>query len=162
IEGMKQDIDGPMTVTMAHQYAAERVYEYTKGRQRPSAIVELLGSDPIVVKGKPKAQRGAMLYSLMRRFAELHVFVDGEAKGTLEKGLAVPEGKARLRFEDPNTHAVVSDRVVRFAAGKEYSVASLIEPSLANSLMVGGVVQGFQGAALRSQYAPADMTGGRI
>src|SRR5262249_17889288 len=156
LEGLRQAPgSGGVTITGAHQYAAEATYRHTSGRQRPSAIVELLGSDPIVIKSAPEAPRTAVLYSLMRRFPALHAFVDGDPKGSLEKGLEVPPGKVRLRLEDPATHSVVADRVVRFEAGKEYAVADLVTPALANSLSVGGAVQTFQGTALRSQYAPS-------
>jgi hypothetical protein len=154
--------DGTVSITEAHEYAAQRTYEYTHGRQRPSAIVELLGADPILVKGTPQRQRVAMLYSLMRRFAGLNVFVDGEPKGSLEKGVAVPEGRVRLRLEDPATNAVVADRAVTFRSGKEYSVADLLAPRLANTLVAGAAVQGFAGTALRSGYAPRDATGVRL
>jgi hypothetical protein len=161
LEGMRQERDGVVTITDAHEYAAQKTYEYTGGRQRPSAILELLGADPIVVRGRAESG-GARLYSLMKRFAPLRVFVDDQPKGALEKGLSVPTGKVRLRLEDPESGLVVADRAMTFRAGKEYSVADLLTPRLEHGLMVGVATQSILTPAVRSAYAPTATTGPRL
>lgn len=157
IEGFLKDRnqDGAVSITEAHSYAAQQTYEYTQGRQRPSAIMELLGSDPIIVSGKLKTKnRNASLFSLMDRFSKLVVSVDGKDYGAVEKGLTVPEGEVRLTIKDPDTHKVVADRVVNFQSGREYSIANYLLPRLPNSLAVG--VRGLQFLDRTTQkgYAP--------
>lgn len=140
IEGFRKDRndDGAVSITEAHAYAAQATYQFTQGRQRPSAIMELLGSDPVIVSGTvKKKERGASLFSLMDRFSKLVVSIDGKPYGSVEKGLSVPQGDVRLTIADPSTQKVLTDRVVNFQAGREYSIANYLLPRLPNSLSVG-------------------------
>jgi hypothetical protein len=140
LEGFGRDRngDGAVSITEAHAFASQATYEYTKGRQRPSAIMELLGSDPVIVSGSlKKKDKGASLFSLMDRFSKLVVSIDGKDYGSISKGLTVPEGDVRLTLKDPDSQKVLADRVVNFQAGREYSVANYLLPRLPNSLSVG-------------------------
>jgi hypothetical protein len=140
LEGFGRDRngDGAVSITEAHAFASQATYEYTKGRQRPSAIMELLGSDPVIVSGSlRKKDKGASLFSLMDRFSKLVVSIDGKDYGSIAKGLTVPEGDVRLTLKDPDSQKVLADRVVNFQAGREYSVANYLLPRLPNSLSVG-------------------------
>lgn len=162
IEGFRQDRnkDGAVSITEAHSFAAQMTYDYTQGRQRPSAIMELLGSDPIIVSGELKKKtRSASLFSLMDRFSKLVVSVDGKDFGAVEKGLTVPEGEVRLTIKDPQNHKVLADRVVNFQSGREYSIANYLLPRLPNSLAVG--VRGLQFLDRTTQkgYAPDSSRG---
>lgn len=172
IDGFSRDRngDGAVSITEAHAFASQATYEYTKGRQRPSAIMELLGSDPVIVSGSVrKKDKGASLFSLMDRFSKLVVSIDGKDYGSVSKGLTVPEGDVRLTLKDPDNHKVLADRVVNFQAGREYSVANYLLPRLPNSLSLGirnyqflnkDIKKGFtpkaaQGADLRYIYEEA-------
>ncbi|MBC7659740.1 MAG: caspase family protein [Chitinophagaceae bacterium] len=159
IEGFTQDRngDGAVSITEAHAYAAQKTYDYTQGRQRPSAIMELLGSDPIIVSGslKEKSKSStASLFSLMDRFSKLVVSVDGKDYGSVEKGLTVPEGEVRLTIKDPENHKVLADRVVNFQSGREYSIANYLLPRLPHSLMLGVSVIQFLDQTTQKGYAP--------
>ncbi len=162
IEGFTQDRndDGAVSITEAHAYAAQKTYDHTHGRQRPSAIMELLGSDPIIVSGKLKEKnRSASLFSLMDRFSKLVVSVDGKDYGAVEKGLTVPEGEVRLTIKDPQNSKVLADRVVNFQSGREYSIANYLLPRLPNSVSIG--VRGLQFLDRTTQkgYAPSTSQG---
>ena len=164
IKGFQQDMnsDGAVSITEAHQYAAQQTYKWTSGRQRPSAILELLGADPVIIAGKVKKSETASIYSLLDRFSGLQVLIDGQEKGTLEKGLVVPEGKVRLTLKDPGSSKVVTDRVVNFEAGREYSVANFLIPQLPNTLTLG--VDNFYIAdqVTRDGYLPTQNSGFRL
>lgn len=140
VEGFSQDRnqDGAVSITEAHAYAAQKTYDYTQGRQRPSAIMELLGSDPVIVSGAlKKRNHEASLFSLIDRFSKLVVSVDGKDYGSVEKGLSVPEGEVRLTIKDPENHKILADRVVNFQSGREYSIANYLLPRLPHSLSLG-------------------------
>ncbi len=157
IEGFGQDRnhDGAVSITEAHAFAAQKTYEYTQGRQRPSAIMELLGSDPVIVSGQLKEKgKAASLFSLMDRFSKLVVSVDGKDYGPVEKGLTVPDGDVRLTIKDPESHKVLADRVVNFQSGREYSIANYLLPRLPNSLTLGVRSSQFLDRATQSGYAP--------
>lgn len=157
IEGFTQDRnkDGAVSITEAHAFASQATYAYTKGRQRPSAVMELLGSDPVIVSGEVrKNSKNASLFSLMDRFSKLVVSIDGKDYGSVEKGLTVPQGEVRLTIKDPETHKVVADRVVNFQAGREYSIANYLLPRLPHSLTVGLRSLQFLDRDLQRGYAP--------
>lgn len=157
-----QNADGAVSITEAHQFASQMTYQYTKGRQRPSAILELLGSDPIIVSGKPKAVSKATLYSLVGRYSNFLVSVDGSPQGSLSKGLTLPEGKVRLTLRDPVNQSIVADKVMHVEAGREYSVSDLLTPSLPNSLTFGAEQIFFLNDKVRREYVPSDLIGLRL
>lgn len=164
IQGLRQDLnkDGAVSITEAHQYSAQKTYQHTKGRQRPSATLELLGADPIIVDGQLGDTTKASLYSLIGRFSKLLVEVDDKPMGSLEKGILVPKGRVKLTLKDPDNKQVVSQRVVRFEAGREYSVANFLVPRLANHLSLGA--SGFYALDenLRRSYLPNASSGLQI
>ncbi len=160
IEGFDQDRnqDGAVSITEAHAYAAQKTYEFTQGKQRPSAIMELLGSDPVIVSGalkpKDKASQSASLFSLMDRFSQLVVSIDGKDFGSVEKGLSVPEGDVRLTIKDPQNQQVLADRVVNFQSGREYSIANYLLPRLPHSVTIGARSQQFLDRTTQRGFAP--------
>ncbi len=158
LDGFNQDKngDGAVSITEAHTHASSMTYSYTKGRQRPSAIMELLGADPIIIKGKVRKTGRASLYSLLSQYANLLVSVDGKNMGSLEKGLVVPDGKVRLTLMEPETKKIVADRVVKFEAGREYSVANYLVPRLPHSFLVGARSFYFLSDKIRAGYASSD------
>ena len=164
LKGFTEDVngDGAVSITEAHSYAAVKTYNHTRGRQRPSAIVELLGADPILVSGEKQKSGDAVLYSLMRRFSGLLVSLDGIDKGTLEKGIRVPAGRSRLEFRDPQTKKIIANQTVNFKAGREYSVANILVPRFPNTFNLGIVHGRFEDAHLRRSYAPGPSTGYKI
>lgn len=160
--GEDQNGDGAVSITEAHTFASNMTYSYTKGRQRPSAIMELLGADPMIVSGKLNADSRASLYSLMGRFSNLLVSVDGKNLGAIEKGLVVPEGKVRLTIKDPKSQDVIADRVVNFEAGREYSISNYLAPSLPHNIFVGAHSLNFFQESVRDGYAPTSLLGPSI
>ncbi|MDQ3231650.1 MAG: hypothetical protein M3Q07_07500 [Pseudobdellovibrionaceae bacterium] len=153
--GRDRNSDGAVSITEAHAFASQATYEYTKGKQRPSAIMELLGSDPVIVSGSVrKKDKGASLFSLMDRFSKLVVTIDGKDYGSISKGISVPEGDVRLTLKDPDNQKVLADRVVNFQAGREYSVANYLLPRLPNSLSVGVRSYQFLNRNVNQGYTP--------
>jgi hypothetical protein len=164
LEGFQRDMngDGAVSITEAHQYASQKTYQYTKGRQRPSAIMELLGADPVILSGEVETSSKASLYSLMGRFSKLLVAVDGKDMGSLEKGLVVPNGKVRLTLRDPESRDVVADRVVNFEAGREYSVANYLIPRLPNNIFVSAESFYVANRDVRQGYLPGSHSGVKL
>lgn len=158
--GRDRNHDGAVSITESHAYASQATYEYTQGRQRPSAIMELLGSDPIIVSGViKKKEKSASLFSLMDRFSKLVVSVDGKDYGSIAKGLTVPEGDVRLTIKDPDKNNILADRVVNFQAGREYSVANYLLPRLPNHLSLGIRNYQFINSKVNQAYTPNTVRG---
>jgi hypothetical protein len=154
-----QNEDGVITIMEAHSYAVNETYKFTSGKQRPSAIVELLGSDPIVISGQKNSTSTASLYSFMNNFQNLIVKVDNKQMGSIEKGVNIPEGKVRLTLVDPKKNRILLDRVMRFEGGKEYSVANLLVPRFVHSLSVGPSAFQSYSPNFNKSYAPKTTIG---
>ena len=150
--------DGAVTITEAHTFAARATYTYTKGRQRPSARLDLLGADPVIVSGKVKKER-AWLYSVYQKFTDLRVTVDGKDYGLLNKGIQIPGGRVRLALHRSGTGELVDERVVHFKEGLEYAVSGLLMPTTPHSLQAGAVQMGFISKTHRRSFAPDPVPG---
>ena len=164
LKGFRQDAngDGAVSVMEAHSWAARMTWQYSGGQQRPSALSETVGEDPIVVSGEIKNTGRAMLYAYLARNTDLLVRIDGKDKGTVSKGVAMSEGRVRLTLLDPQNQEPVLDRVVRFEAGKEYSIGSFLHPEYPHSFTLGASALRFNSPYLRKRYAPGISQGIRM
>ena len=164
LKGFDQDSngDGAVSITEAHTFAAQATYAYSNGRQRPSAITELLGSDPIIVAGKVKKKAPPMLFAYLGSHTKYQILIDGSDMGPVAKGLSVPEGTVRLTIKDPDNEKVVVDRAVTLESGREYPIARFLNPIFPNTLTFGVQQLAFQGRDIRKGYAPETATGAKI
>ncbi len=95
--GADRNGDGAVTVSEAHDYARRMTYEWTGGRQRPSAESTEIGVDPIVLAGKVARRGRPELYSYAARLDGFTVRVDGRALPELPGGAAVDPGRHRVQ-----------------------------------------------------------------
>ena len=163
IEGFGSDTntDGAITITEAHSYATEHVVAESQGTQHPSAQINLVGHDPIVVAGQAgSSRRHPILFAYEWALRKLEVSINGENKGALTKGgLVVPEGRVKLQMTDPKTSQVVAERIVTFKEGQEYSAAQFIYPRQPNGVMVTAGAEGFATSSFRRMVAPGRRSG---
>jgi hypothetical protein len=127
LEGLKKDRnqDGVITLTEAHDYARARTSTFTKGTQNPTSMLTLEGVDPIYIKGHLSDEK-ALIRANLTSNQIYEVFIDGEYKGLLDKGVVFPSGKRKLILRDPRKGKNVLEIVYRFKGGKEYSVSTLL------------------------------------
>lgn len=139
LKGFDEDTngDGAVSITEAHHFAAQATYTYSRGKQRPSASTELLGTDPIIISGRVTKKTPAMLYAYLGAYSQYHVSVDGKKLGSISKGLSMPEGKVLLTIKDPKTGKVLIERAVRFESGKEYPLERFLHPTYPRTLSLG-------------------------
>ncbi|MGC4118331.1 MAG: caspase family protein [Myxococcales bacterium] len=105
-----RDGDGAVTASEAHDWARERTYRYTQGKQRPTSESDILGKDPIVLAGAPTRPGKPVLYSYAASAEGLSVLVDGAAKGVLPGGVAVEPGRHALELQDGRGGALPRQR----------------------------------------------------
>ena len=154
--------DGAVSITEAHQFAAEATYAYSGGRQRPSATTQLLGTDPIIVAGKVKKEAPPMLYAYLGQYAKYHVSIDGKDMGPMTKGLSMPEGRVLLTIKDPQTGETLIERAVHFEPGLEYPLERFLNPVFPHTVRVGATRLHIPHAALRRSYGPKDLGGVKV
>ncbi|MBF5045996.1 caspase family protein [Simulacricoccus sp. 17bor-14] len=93
-----RNLDGAVSATEAHDYARRRTYAYTQGRQRPSAHIQEVGADPVLLSGELTRPGQPELFSYGGRLEGFTLKVDGKAAGELPGGVSVPAGKREVEL----------------------------------------------------------------
>jgi hypothetical protein len=165
LEGFKSDLDGDGAVSMseAHQYASNRVIAYTENGQHPTAKVEFVGKDPVIVSGKSTKVGDSILYAWQWTLRKYEVFVNKSPIGTLEQGaVRIPDGKHQLIIMDPETKKVVLDRVVEFERGRDYSLSELFVSQPTHHITFGPTALQFLASDLKDRWSPKPWGGWQI
>ena len=158
IEGFDKDFngDGAVSITEAHTHATSMVVKSTGGAQHPTAKIEVVGQDPIIVKGSVNKSHSPYLFAyewVTRRF---DIAINGISKGAMTSGgMEVPVGRVRLTITDPKTGNTLVDRFVTFKEGEEYSASSLIYPTTPHSMSIAATLLTFANGSIRNKYAPS-------
>jgi len=130
--------DGATQLSEAHAIASNWVIDYTKGEQHPSAQLEFIGRDPMVIRGE--VRKGALPYilALQKDVRNYILRLNGKSVGDLSKGiLEVPEGAARLEIVDPRTQRVIAERSVELFEHETYTLESLLFEKKLNRIDTG-------------------------
>ncbi|MDQ3234374.1 MAG: caspase family protein [Pseudobdellovibrionaceae bacterium] len=165
LEGFKSDLDGDGAVSMseAHQYASNRVIAYTQNSQHPTAKVEFVGKDPVIVSGKSTKVGASILYAWQWSLRKYEVFVNKSPIGTLQQGaVPIPDGKHQLVIMDPVTKKVVLDRVVEFEKGRDYSLSELFVSQPTHHITFGPTAMQFLASDLKDRWSPKPWAGWHI
>lgn len=146
--------DGAVTATEAHDFARRRTWVYSQGRQRPSAELVEVGADPIVLSGTVRRAGSPELYSYAPRLDGFTLKVDGEERGELPGGVALPAGKHQVELTKGGD--VLLRDEVKLDVGERVDVEQLVlkkEPDTAVSFTGGAF--GFVDAKSRAELLPA-------
>ncbi len=165
LEGFKSDLDGDGAVSLseAHQYASNRVITYTQNAQHPTAKVEFVGKDPVVVSGAVTKTGASILYAWQWTLRKYEVFVNKSPLGTMQQGaLPIPEGKQQLLIVDPETKKVVLDRFVEFEKGRDYSLSELFISQPEHHITIGPAAMQFMAQNLKQRWSPKPWTGWQL
>jgi hypothetical protein len=100
-------------------------YEYTGGRQRPSAESSEVGVDPIVLVGKIARRGKPELYSYASRLDGFTVRVDGKPLADLPGGVALDAGRHRVQVAKGAGPELV-DTWLRVGDGERIDVEHLV------------------------------------
>ncbi len=122
--GADRNGDGAVTASEAHDYARRMTYEFTSGRQRPSAESAEVGVDPIVLVGRVQRRGKPELYSYAARFDGLTVKVDGRPMAELPGGAAVEPGRHRIQVAKGSGPPLVDDSL-NLSAGERIDLEAL-------------------------------------
>lgn len=124
--GLDRNGDGAVTASEAHDHARRRTYEFTGGRQRPSASSTEVGADAIVLAGKVARKGRPELFSYAERLDGFTVHVDGESVAELPGGLALAPGRHRVQLVKGGGPELL-DTTVRLRPGDRVDVARLVD-----------------------------------
>ncbi len=126
--GADRNGDGAVTVSEAHDYARRMTYEYTGGRQRPSAESTEVGVDPIVLVGHVVRRGKPELFSYAPALDGFTVAVDGRPLAELPGGVAIAPGKHRVQLAKGGGPALL-DLPVNLGPGQRIDVEELLSRS---------------------------------
>jgi uncharacterized caspase-like protein len=146
--------DGAVSATEAHDYARRQTWDFSHGRQRPSAELVEVGADPVILSGHVSQLGSPELYSYAARLDGFTLKVDGESRGEFPGGVAVKAGAHTVELTKGGDVLLADE--VRLEAGERFDVDALVtkkEPWVSVSLL-GGVF-GFVDQASRAQVLPA-------
>lgn len=117
--------DGAVTATEAHDYARRRTFEFTQGRQRPSAEWVEVGADPVVLSGAFRKTGHPELYSYAAALDGFTLRVDGAPIGELPGGIAVRPGARRVQVQKGDGPRLF-DGTVELSVGERIAVEDLV------------------------------------
>ncbi len=123
--GADRNGDGAVTASEAHDYARRMTYQFTGGRQRPSAESTEVGVDPIVLVGKVLRVGKPELYSYAPNLDGFEILVDGKPLAELPGGVAVDPGRYRVQVTKGGGPALFDGRVA-LGAGQRIDLQDLV------------------------------------
>lgn len=159
-DGADRNGDGAVTVSEAHDHARRRTYEYTRGRQRPSAESTEVGADPIVLVGRVQRRGRPEVYSYAPMLEGFTVRVDGQAVAELPGGAALDSGSHRLQVQKGSGPLLI-DESVSLTAGERVELGALLTRTRGAwdaGLRFG--TMGFLDSRGRSQFLPQVLAAG--
>lgn len=116
--------DGAVSAEEAHDWARERTYYFTEGRQTPTAQITVVGVDPVVLVGDPSGAGLPVLGSWGEPLSGARLKVDGRVKGTLPGGVAVEPGAHEV--EVTLGDEVLAQAQVSLSPGEQLELESLV------------------------------------
>lgn len=124
--GLDRNGDGAVTASEAHDHARRRTYEFTGGRQRPSAHSSEVGADAVVLAGRVRRAGRPELYSYAGRLDGFTLRVDGAPLAELPGGVALPPGRHRVQLAKGGGPELL-DAAVRLRDGERVDLAHLVD-----------------------------------
>lgn len=145
--------DGAVTVSEAHDHAKRRTYAFTAGRQRPQAVSDILGDDPIVLAGRRTQVGRPAVHAYGEAWEGVRVRVGGTEKGALPGSIVLEPGEHAVSLIRNGADEPFASGQIELAPGQRVDLRSLLDvgggdgPEL--GVAVGG--QGFVAADARAQ-----------
>ncbi len=130
LEGLQKNDanqDGAISLFEAHEYARAKTYDFTRGAQTPSALVNIKGMDPLILKGHVKLQGDPLIFADSEIWRHLTLKINGQSKGTLWQTKSAQDGYVRLALTDPQyPEQPLFDEVVLLKKNASYPVSQLL------------------------------------
>ncbi len=123
--GADRNGDGAVTASEAHDYARRMTYDYTGGRQRPTAETTEVGADPIVLVGHVVRRGKPELYSYASALDGMTLKVNGKPLADLPGGVALDPGRYRVQLAKGGGPALV-DLPLSLSPGERIDVEELV------------------------------------
>ena len=119
--------DGTVSLLEAHDYAKTRTYNFTKGRQRPTLEIEMIGDSDIPLKGQRKRDGKPVLEAYSEKYEGYSIGLSKGSPIELPRAILLDEGINEIVVYPPD-----DGRTRRFVLsaqlGEKVSIDKLFEP----------------------------------
>lgn len=157
LQALKQgdrDGDGAVTALEAHDYAREATFALSNGEQRPTAEVELVGRDPVVLSGEVVRSSAPVLFSYAATAEGLRLRVDGTVKGSFPGGFSLEPGARDVQVEDARSGAVLASTRLVLEPGARVDLTDALPPPPAWTVSLLPGVLGVTDAQVAREAVP--------
>jgi len=110
--------DGMVSALEAHDYARDRTWAFTKGQQRPTANIKLIGDADVPLYGERTKNGLAVLEAYDKRLAGFFVQIDNGEKGRLPFAFPLTNKKSDVKLYAPGGNEPVSQYRVKVSPGQ--------------------------------------------
>ncbi len=131
LEGLQvydRNRDGAYGLMEAHDYATQKTYGFTNGRQKPSVSTEQIGEVDIILRGVRKKKGLPVLYGYDKEYEGLSIRVGGNLKGDLPTAMPLKMEKNLIEISQTDTEKVIATYELSAKSGEQISMADLLRP----------------------------------
>lgn len=114
--------DGVISALEAHDYARDRTWVFSNGRQRPTASIKLIGDADIPLLGTKNQQGLPILEAYSIDLAGFMVSVDGNTKGPLPSAFPLDPNGSLISLYPPQSDTAIAKYKVKAKPGQHVSL----------------------------------------
>lgn len=118
--------DGIVSALEAHDYARDRTWQHTRGRQRPTANARFVGDADVPLYGRRMRPGLPVLEAYDERLAGFQVEVDGRSKGEVPTAFPLSEAGSVVAVYAPDGGQVLARYRVRAQSGEFISLDEVV------------------------------------
>lgn len=118
--------DGVVSALEAHDYARDRTWEHTRGRQRPTANARFIGDADVPLYGRRTRLGLPVLEAYDERLAGFQVEVDGRSKGEVPTAFSLSEAGSVVSVYAPDGERLLARYRVRVQSGESVSLEDVV------------------------------------
>lgn len=118
--------DGVVSALEAHDYARDRTWQHTRGRQRPTANARFVGDADVPLYGRRTRPGLPVLEAYDERLAGFQVEVDGRNKGEVPTAFPLSETGSVVAVYAPDGERMLARYRVRAQSGESVSLDEVV------------------------------------
>lgn len=126
LETHDRNKDGVVSALEAHDYARDRTWQHTRGRQRPTANARFIGDADVPLYGRRTRPGLPVLEAYDERLAGFQVEVDGRSKGEIPTAFPLSETGSLVVVYAPEGERVLARYRVRARSGESVSLDEVV------------------------------------
>ncbi len=128
LEAYDRNQDGLVTALEAHDYAQEKAWAYSKGRQRATFEAKSIGQADVPLRGQSQRRGLPILKAYLDQFKDFSLRVNDGAKGRLPMAFPLKPETNIIKIFHPGADEPLAVYEVDAAAGEAIDLEALLQP----------------------------------